>query len=215
FLYSDLAVVSPGIQKELEDVWSPYELSPLVLTNIYQLVEEKRNQGQIPKREEGRIRDGFLPEVLDTLMRSLFNEKVGEPIGAAGATITEAAIGYMLKARYSEYVPLITVQNWKSSLEKYDNALLRLELPGQRQGDIDVEGTKEQITKLFAGMSNTGLDSFIKTFPTLLQTVKEFRGNNPGIVRFTLHPLEVQIMTWLRASDRKDAIKKNGQTIEI
>src|SRR5690606_26209649 len=110
FRYSDLAVVSPGIQKELEDVWSTYGLSPRVLTNVYQRVGEKRNQGPIPKREEGRIRDGFLPEVLDTLMRSLFNEKVGEPIEAAGATITEAAIGYMLKARYSEYVPLITVQ---------------------------------------------------------------------------------------------------------
>ncbi len=202
------------LQKQLEDVWSPYELTPLVLSNIYQLIQEKFEQGDVPKREEGLIQSGFMPAVLDSLKASLFNEQVGEPVEAAGAMITEAAVAFMLRARYEAYVPLVAAQNWRSSIDKYDNALRSLDLPGQRQGELEVEEPKDQVAKRLS-MSNTGLDSFQRTFPSLLKIVKDFRGSDDGIVCFTLHPLEQEIVQWLAASDKKDAVTRNGRTVDI
>lgn len=213
-MYSAQTSVLQTLQRELEDVWSPYELTPLVLSNIYQLVQEKLEQGVVPKRDEGLIRSGFMPAVLDSLKASLFNEKVGEPLQAAGAMITEAAVAFMLRERYRDYVPLVVAQNWRSSIEKYDNALRTLDLPGQRQGEIDIEETKDQVAKRLS-MSSTGLDSFQRTFPSFLRTIKDFRGSDAGIVRFTLHPLEEEIRRWLAASDEKDTVTRNGRTVDI
>mgnify|MGYP005848961025 FL=1 len=212
-LLSRPETLSPPIQDRLKDVWSPYDLTPLVLMNIYQLINEKRAEGVIPKREDALIQRGFQPEILDHLVRALFNQEVGQPVGAAGAAIIEYAVGYMLDERYPNYSPLIVVQSWESSLKKYLNALRLLELPAQRQGQADVEMTKEELAKLFP-LSNTGLDSFQKSFGNLLRINKDFRGTAAGIVRFTLHPLEEAILDWLRASPKHRVERKGGKPIE-
>jgi hypothetical protein len=211
-MYSDPAMLSPVIQRSLQDVWSPYDLSPLVLLNIYSLISEKLAQNAVPKNDESRIRSGFLPEVLDTLTRTLFNPQIGAAIdGTNGPTITHAAVGYMLAERYPDYHPLVVVQNWSSSLDKYRNALSKLETQAQRQGEVDVEGSKQVIAEMFT-LSNTGLDSFIKSFSDLIEVRKDFRGKEDGILRFSLHPMEQTILGWLRASQDKVQIKRGSTT---
>jgi len=210
-MYSDPTMLSPIIQKSLEDVWSPYDLSPLVLLNIYSLISEKLAQNAVPKNDESRIRSGFLPEVLDTLTRTLFNPQVGAVLSASGPKITHAAVGYMLEQRYPDYHPLIVVQNWSSSLDKYRNALSKLETQAQRQGEVDVEGSKQAIAEMFT-LSNTGLDSFLKSFSDLLEVRKDFRGKEDGSLRFSLHPMEQTILDWLRASQDAVQIKRGSTT---
>jgi hypothetical protein len=216
FQYNNPDLVSPQIQNRLKDVWSPYELSPLVLTNIYQLIEEKRANGDIPKKEDDLIRNGFQPEILDNLVQNLFNKGVGQTGDVAGIAITEWAVGILLDQRYGDtYHSLVGPQNWQSTIQKYENALKLLDNPAQRQGEDTVEGTKEDIAKEYFGLSNTGFDSLQKAYSELLEIVSPFRGGEKGVVRFTLHPLESDILAWLKASDRKEMATRAGKKQEI
>jgi len=194
------------IQQGLQGVWSPYDLSPLVLMNIYQMLEEKRADGLIPKQDDQYIKPGFQPDLLDTIMRDLFNAEVGAGLGAAGERITEVVVERLLDERYGNtYVTLMAVGNWRNSLQKYGAALERLENRYQRRGEIEVEGTKGEIADLMV-VSHTGLDSFMRVFGTLLKldrdwpTQRQEAQGERGAVKFTLHPQEQQIMTWLRES---------------
>lgn len=213
-LYHRTEDIPQNLQKELEDVWSPFDLSPLVLANIYQLIEEKRKEGDIPKKDDSLILNGFQPTVLDTLMKLLFNAQVGQDLGVAGTQITEQAVGYMLKARYPNYQPLITAQQWNSSLTKYENALGQLEQPDQRTGETVVSTKKEDLAKLFT-LSNTGFDSFTRSFPTLLLVAKDFRGESKGEVYFTQHPMEKTILGWLRNSKHAESVNRKGRAVTI
>ncbi|MCS6836816.1 MAG: hypothetical protein NZ750_12465 [Anaerolineae bacterium] len=209
-MYSDPALVSPVIQRSMEDVWSPYDLSPLVLLNIYSLISEKLEQNAVPKNDEARIRSGFLPEILDTLTRTMFNPHTKWNL-SSGARMTHDVVGYMLETRYPNYRPLVVVQNWSNSLDKYRNALSKLESQAQRQGQVDVEGNKQTIAELFT-LSNTGLDSFIKSFSDLIEVRKDFRGKEDGIICFKLHPMEQRIMDWLKASPHTFQVSKGNRT---
>lgn len=214
-MYSDTTLLSPALQKSMEDVWSPYDLSPLVLLNIYSLISEKLERGEVPKNDESRIRSGLLPELLDTLMRTLFNARVGKELNASGPKITHDIVGYMLVERYPDYRPLVVVQNWASSLDKYGDALEKLESLAQRRGEVDVEGSKQAIAKLFS-LSNTGLDSFINSFGDLIEVRKDFRGKDgAGTLRFTLHPMEQRILAWLKASTHTIQMNKGGKTYAL
>lgn len=208
------------IQQQLQGVWSPYDLSPLVLMNIYQMLEEKRSANLIPKLDDQFIKSQFQPELLDNILRDLFNVELGSPLGAAGAGITEQAISRLLSARYgSTYHTLMSVTTWRDSLRKYVSALERLDNLYQKRGDVEVEGTKKQIADLLTSTA-TGLDSFMNTFNTLLklervwptkaQQLEEF-----GAVRFSLHSLEEQILTWLRESRQLERLTISGTIHEV
>lgn len=214
-LHHKAEYIPQNLQNEFVDVWSPYDLSPLVLMNIHTLIEEKRREGNIPKQDDQLIQKGVQPAILDTLMKALFNAALGQPVNAAGAKITEQVVGFMLEARYPEYKPLVMVQNWNALLTKYQNALSKLEHPLQRVGDMEFGGTKAEVGELLMS-SNTGLDSFLKSFPDLLTIVREFgRGNASGTMRFTLHPMEREIMEALRTSDRVVEIERKGKRVNI
>lgn len=205
------AELSPQLEANLGPVVSPYKLTPLLLLNLYQVIDEHRAGPGIPKEDDQAIRYSFQPELLDNAFRQMFNETVGRPVGAGQERIVELGLLRLLEVLYPDYRPLTIVTNWTSSLQKYENALGLLESNYERQGQSDVEGTKEEIAKLFT-LTNTGLDSFARNFPTLLDGVAKLPGKGKGVVRFTLHPLERSIISWLGESERTDHVRIGEQT---
>jgi hypothetical protein len=202
----DNAVERP-LHQQLKDVWSPYELSPLVLLNIYQLLVERAASGDMPKSEMSMIESAFLPEILDYAVMDLFNEKVGARVQSAGEAISEYALRFLIEQRYPDYVTLMGTQSWASTLAKYKVALERLDSPLQRSGQLQVPITKTELAEKFT-LSNTALDTFLATFGTLLHVDQDLSGKKAGAVTFTLHPLESTIMNWLRESDVTTSVGK-------
>ena len=172
---------------------------------LYETINEKRDSNAIPKNEDQTIQYAFQPDLLDNVFHLLFNEAVGRPINAAQERIIEIASNQLLEALYPEYETLMLVGNWTSSLGKYRNALKHLELTHERQGQVVVEGTKDEIAELFT-LSNTGLDTFISNFSSLLviqqpfPNQREAKEGKKGAVRFQLHSLEEKIKRWLAES---------------
>ena len=208
--------IPPQIQQKLQDVWSPYDLSPLVLMNIYQMLEEKRENKVIPRSEDSFIASGFQPDLLDAIIRDLFNAQVGSSLGGVSqGRIVETAVETLLDARYSDtYHTVMNIATWRSSLQRYGNAISQLNNPYQRRGEIEVEGSKKEIADMMA-YSNVALDNFIKTFNDLITVTRDWRGGEVGAVRFTLHALETKILHWLRESSKTDRVSLAGTSIEV
>jgi len=208
--------VPPAILNQLEGIWSPYDLSPLVLMNIYQMLEEKRADNAIPPQEDQFIARGFQPEMMHNIVRDLFNQEIGAPYGGISqGRITEVAVEKLLDELYADtYQTIIAQSNWRSWLTKYSNAVAQLENLYQKRGEIEVESTKEEIARLLAS-TNTGLDAFLKTFGSFLKIESEWRGGSAGSVRFMLHPLEAQIVQWLRSSQKSQRVDIGGKTFEV
>lgn len=194
--------VERPLYDQLKDVWSPYDLSPLILLNLYQLMVDLDESGDMLKSEASFIQSTYLPEFLDFATADMFNEKVGEKLQSAGPEISTLSLSYLLGQRYPHYVTLMGTSNWGNSLGKYLVALKQLDSGLQRRGDDDVIADKKEIADKFT-LSNTGFDSFAATFGALLKVVRDFGGKQPGIVRFTLHPLESQIVEWLYAAEQR------------
>jgi uncharacterized protein YukE len=202
----DDAIERP-LYDQLKDVWSPYDLSPIILLNLYQLMVDLNNSGDMPENEARFIESSYLPEFLDFAIADMFNAQVGEKLESAGAEISVLSLAYLLGRRYPDYVTLMGAQTWATSLAKYMVALKDLNTL-QRRGDDEVVGDKTEIAGRFT-LSNTGFDSFVATFGSLLTVVSDFGGKKPGAVRFTLHPLESQVISWLQASDQTVQIGKH------
>jgi hypothetical protein len=192
--------IPQNIKQQLQSVWTPYDLTPLILMNIYALLEEKRAANLIPSREDQMIANAFQPELVDSIRKDLLNGDIGAPLGGvAQVRLVEVALEQLLKARYPAYETVMRTSNWKSVLDTdYSNALKLLENIYQKRGDVEFEGTKESISKLM-GRRSTSLDSFLKTFSAFLTVSREWEGRDGiGAVKFTLHPLERKIIDWLR-----------------
>ena len=208
--------VPPQILSQMEGVWSPYELSPLVLMNIYEMLEEKREDRVIPQGDDQFIKNGFQPEMMHNIVRDLFNAQIGEPLGGVSqGRIVEKATEELLDRRYRDtYKTIMAQPNWRSSLNKYANAIRQLTNIYQKRGEVEYEGTKHEIAKLLT-FSNTGLDSFMRTYDSFIEVSRELRGNNQGAVRFQLHDLERQIINWLKNSDRSERVKVGNKTFDV
>lgn len=208
--------VPPQILSQLEGVWSPYDLSPLVLMNIYEMLEEKRQDNLIPQQDEQFIKSGFQPEMMYNIVRDLFNAKVGEPFGGVSeGRITEIAVETVLDSRYRDtYKTVIAQANWRNTLTKYSNAIGQLNNLYQKRGEVEVEGTKEEIANLLT-YSNTGLDNFIRTFGSLIEVSRDWHAGNSGAVRFILHELEHSIVTWLKQSSRKEKVTIGRKSFDV
>lgn len=202
--------LSPTLDQRIGPVVSPFKLTPLLLLNLHQVIEGFRERAAIPKEVDQEIGYFFQPELLSNAFYQMFNETVGRPVGAAEERIVELALMKLLKSIYPDYRPLSVVQNWQSSLQKYENALGRLPSNYERQGQADVENTKEFIAKLFT-LSSTGLDSLARNFPTLIDGVSKLPGTREGVVRFTLHPLESEVLKWLR-DGKSQTVRVGGQS---
>jgi len=199
--YKPENAVERPLYDQLKDVWSPYDLSPIILLNLYQLMIDLKQSGNMPKNEMSFIESTYLPEFLDFAMSDLFNEVVGANLQSAGAEISLISLRYLLNKRYPDYVTLMVNSTWATSVAKYIVALERLDNPLMRQGNEDVIADKTEIAGKFT-LSNTGFDTFLATFGTLITVTRDFGGKQSGVVRFTLHPLESLILEWLRASDQ-------------
>lgn len=208
--------LSAQIQQALKDVWMPYDLSPLVLMTIYEVLDERRADNLIPRSEDQIIKNAFQPELLENIIGSLFNADVGEVLGGlAKGRITEEVVERLLDARYRDtYHTIMASTTWQSTLNRYASALDRLDNVYQKRGDVEFEGTKTDVAK-FINLSNTGLDNFRSQYPSLLTVVRDWSGNNHGAVRFTFHELEEKILHWLRDSKRVESMKISGKTVEI
>jgi hypothetical protein len=206
--------LSPSLEKTISAIVSPFKLTPQLLLNLYEVIEEARDRNAIPKEEAEQLRYGLQPDLLDNSFRQMFNETVGQPVGAAQERLIETALLDMLEALFPDYSPLIIISSWGSSLQKYQNALERLDSSYERQGQVDVEGSKDDIAGLFT-LSNTGLDSFARNFPTLIDGISKLPGKGEGVVRFTLHPLEKMIIKWLADSPDRQTVKVGSQTESV
>lgn len=215
-MYMHLDRLSPQIENTLKDVWMPYDLSPMILMNIYAVLDEQREENLIPRGEDQFIKDAFQPELIDNVITYLFNPDMGESLGGvAKGRIAEIAIERLLDARYQHtYQTIMASSTWKSTLNKYASALDRLDNVHQKRGDVEYEGTKSDVAK-FMNLSNTSLDNFISQYSSLMQITKQWVGNNVGAIKFTLHDLEYRILKWIRESNRVEKTKVNGQTVEI
>ncbi|MBV6438328.1 MAG: hypothetical protein AELANPGJ_03630 [Anaerolineae bacterium] len=206
-----------NIRQQLQDVWSPYDVSPLVLMNIYALLDEKREAKLIPESVDQLIRGAIQPELLRTVIKDLFNARVGARLGGVSDEhITENAVARILDARYgAKYKTLVGASNWRNTLKvDYVGALARLENIYQKRGEVEREGTKTEIANLL-GRTSTSLDAFIKNFGEFLEVVKQWEGRSgEGSVRFTLHPLEQQILGWLQ-DGHVQRVKVSGKSVEV
>lgn len=206
--------ISPNLERSIGPIVTPYKLTPLLLLNLYQVLEDDRDQNRIPQQVDQVIKHGIQPDLLDDAFRELFNANVGTPLEAAEERIIELSLQQMFQAIYPDYEPLVVVSNWQSSLQKYSNALGKLETSHERQGQIVVEGNKDEIAALFT-LSNTGLDSFMRNYPSFIEQVEDFSGKTPGKVRFTLHPLEQEIKKWLNEAPDKEIVRVGGARHEV
>src|SRR5690606_5054641 len=144
--------------------------------------------------------------------RDLFNPKIGQPFGGvAQGRITELAVEALLEHRYRDtYNTIIAQSNWRNTLTRYSNAIGQLDNLYQKRGEVEVEGTKEDIARRLS-VSNTALDNFIKTYSAFIAVTRDWRGNSVGAVRFTLHQLEQSIITWLKNSPRTEKVNVGGK----
>jgi hypothetical protein len=219
-MHREEGAISPQLERIVGPIVSPYKLTPLLLLTMHHVIDEKRENNLIPKKDDERIQYGFQPDLLDNVFRELFNEAVGVLVEAAEERIVEVALLQLLEAIYPDYDTLIQVSNWSSSLQKYMNALKHLETAHERQGQIVFEGNKEDVADLFT-LTNTGLDSFISNFPSLIDITRDFptrREEKQGItgaVRFQLHSLEKKIRNWLQEAPNTEKVKVAGRSFEI
>lgn len=208
--------IPPHIATLLEGVWSPYDLSPLVLMSIYEMLEEKRADKLIPQQDDQFIKTSLQVELLYNIARDLFNATIGEPFGGVSqGRITEIAVEELLDYRFGNtYRTLMTQSNWSNTLTRYSNAIKQLDNLYQRRGEVEYEGTKEEIARLFS-YTNTAFDNFVKTFGGFIEVTREWRGNSSGAVRFRLHELEQHIIHWLKNSDQMEKVALGNKTSEV
>ncbi|MFZ4828880.1 MAG: hypothetical protein ACOYLB_16140, partial [Phototrophicaceae bacterium] len=196
-MYFSIDALNPQISQWLKDVWSPYDLSPYVLMNIMQMLME---QDAITEKDKTAITRLFLPEVRRDVVRFLFNEVLGASInGGKQERIIEHLVERLLVARYPEYKTLMGVNQWQKNLQRYMNALQLIDNPYQRQGEIEVDGTKEELATKFT-LKSTTFDNFIDNYPDLIKVEQKWTKDSNGTVRFILHDLERKIRIWLRNS---------------
>lgn len=214
------ADVSPNLERAIGAIVSPYKFTPFMMLALHEFINQKRANNAIPKKDDEQIRFIFQPELLDHVFLFLFNAEVGKPVKAAQERILEESSRMLLEAIYPEYETMMLVGNWTSSLAKYRNALKHLETTHEKQGQIVFEGTKDEIAELFT-LTNTGLDTFISNFPSLLliqqpfPTQKEISAGKKGAVRFKLHSLEEKIKKWLADSPDRQTRKIGNKRHEV
>lgn len=188
------------LHQNLQDVWSPYDLTPIVQLNLYQMLDELHTSDAMPKQQADVILNSAMPEFLEFALADLFNAGLGESaLETAGADMANLLASHLIEQRYPDYITLMGNANWVNMITKYKAALGQLDTALQRYGQEEVVGTKTRVAELF-GLANTGLDSFIASYGTLLKATRDLNKPN-GAVLFTLSPLEQRLFDDLRASE--------------
>lgn len=212
-MYVRLDNLSPQIQQVLHGIWSPMDVNPMVLLNIYSLLDEKRTQGLIPPSDDAHIKSAYQPALLDAALPDVFNDRLGGGLGT-GANITESLVRQMLEALYPDYMTLSVSGQWRASLADYGRALDRLSNDFQRRGEATLEVNRDKLADLF-GIGTASLDARVRGYGQLITLERIPSGKADGEVRFTLHDLENRIWDRLRNSSRTERVKAGKESITI
>nr|BBH87550.1 hypothetical protein KTC_23010 [Thermosporothrix sp. COM3] len=183
---------------------APWKMTPTLLLSLYAYLEEKRVAGSIPKIDDEMIRANFQPVLLDHAFNQLFNAELGAELGTAGIRIIEETVKRQLELHYSQYKTLMTNMQWKQSLKRYHVALSNLPTPYERQGKQLFNATKQELAAAFK-ITVPPLENFLHTNSLLL------RAEGANKWRFTLHPLEEQILALLKQSSLTEAPRLGGK----
>lgn len=212
-VYLDL---NPGF----EDIVAPYDVNPLLNLSLYAHLARTLASGAVPGAEEASVRDLFLPALQSAVIRDLFTPEIGQSsspsINAADVRFFDALVQAMCEQTYSDrYVTLMVTGQWRKALEEYKGALHKLNNPYIQNGNEPFTGTKRDVAALLT-RTNATVDNFIQTFPQLIKVETPFRGDAPGSVRFTLHPLEQRIIALVQAGKRVPRLNpRTRRTVEV
>jgi hypothetical protein len=191
------------LHSTLGPVVAPWKITPILLLSLYAYLEEKRENRAIPKVDEEFVRANYQPALIDHAYEQLFNPELGVEMGASGVRIVEIVIKRELEKYYVQYRTLITSSQWKQSLKKYHLALENLPTPYERQGS-PYPSNKQDLAATIFRQSVPALETFIATNPLLIKQ------ENANTWRFTLHPLEEQIMKQLKGSHLSEPPRMPG-----
>lgn len=191
------------LHSTLGPVVAPWKITPTLLLSLYAFLEEKCESRAIPKADEEFVRANYQPALIDHAYEQLFNPELGVEMGATGVRIVENVIKRELEKYYGQYRTLITSPQWKQSLKKYHLALENLPTPYERQGS-PYPSNKQDLAATIFRQSVPALETFIATNTLLI------RQENANTWRFTLHPLEEQIMKQLKGSHLSEPPRMPG-----
>jgi hypothetical protein len=190
----------------LGTVVAPWKTTPALLLSLYAYLVGKQEANVVPKIDNEIIRTNFQPALLDHAFDQLFNIDLGAEVGGAGGIrIVEMLVKRELEKYYPHYRTLITNTQWKQSLRKYHLALEHLPTPYERQGKRRFEATKTKLASEIFVLSAPALDNFINTNSSFIK----LEGTNQW--RFTLHPLEEQMIQQLKASHLTEPPRPGGK----
>lgn len=208
--------LSPGF----EDIVAPYEVNPLLTLSLHAHLAATLAAGGIPGAEESNVRDLFLPALHGAAQRDLLTAELGQastpPVPAADTRFFELLVQLLCERTYSDrYVALMVTGQWRKAIDEYRGALQKLDNPYIQNGTEPFEGPKREVAELLT-RTNATLDNFIQSFPQLIRVEAPFRGDAPGRVRFTLHPLEQRIIQLAQSGQRVPRLNpRTRQAMEV
>lgn len=195
-LYGDL-------HNTLDRVVAPWKITPALLLSLYAYLDEKREANAIPKADDQEISTLFQPILLEHALNELFNTDLGNSVQASGVRIIEEVVRHQLEHYYGQYKTLMTNVQWRKSLRTYQIALENLPTPFERQGQQLYTKTKQELAGEIFKLTVPALENFLATNALLIKP--EGTG-----WRFTLHPLETQIMHQLKTSPFTEPPRPGG-----
>jgi hypothetical protein len=190
-------------QDQLRRVMDVEQVTALLVLSLYAYLQDAADRDGVSKPLREMIKRSMAVRLLEAALETLFNPAVGVRFNAAGGRIIEQSVGSLIETRYDDrYHTLITYKQWRDSLRSYISALKQLPNFSQKQGFSVVEGTKDDIARLFSTTA-ASFDAFQSRFSQLLQIEGDTfpsraeikAGRRRGGVRFTRHPLEEIILT--------------------
>lgn len=208
--------LNPGF----EDIVAPYDVNPLLTLSLHAHLSIILRAGGVPGSEESNVRDLFLPALHSAALRDLLTAEIGRTaspaVAASDVRFFDALVESLCERTYGDqYVTLMVTATWQRALGEYRNALERIDNPYVQNGNEPYEAPKRDLAALLM-RTNAALDNFIQSFPQLIKVETQFRGDTPGRVRFTLHPLEQRIVQLVQAGARVPRInQRTGQAMEV
>ncbi|GCE49986.1 hypothetical protein EI42_01725 [Thermosporothrix hazakensis] len=179
-------------KKHYDDIPFPMSMTPYSFLSLYAYLEEKFQAGYIPEMEQGTIRSDIQPALLDHAIALLLNAELGAAFRMNGIRLIEEVIRRQLQKHYSQYQTLMTNGYWKQSLKKYQHALWNLPTFAMRQGKELYSATRQELAAEIFHIAVPPLENFLYTNRLLVREEEKEQW------RFTLHPLEKQILTLVK-----------------
>jgi hypothetical protein len=211
-------VLNRASQDQLRRVMDIEQVTPLLVLSLYAYLQDVAERDGVSKPLKEMIKRSMAVRLLEAALEILFNPAVGVQFNAAGGRIIEQCVGSLIETRYGDqYHTLITYKQWRDSLRSYISALKQLPNFSQKQGFSVVEGTKDDIARLFSTTASS-FDAFQSRFSQLLQiegdtfpSRAEVKAGRKGGVRFTRHPLEEIILASFEGTTT--STKRDGKTL--